>query len=512
MRYVIVVVMALMAHVSGLSAAIHDLTNLPTNTMVVITSDTNPSLPWTYGTVVTVPAQAGDTLRIAPGTYHQLVFWNLRGTAAQPIRVVNGNGRVTVRSSTGWGAVVLYNCRHLRLTGTGSAAHEYGFLAGTTRNGAHTVQVLGDAGQLEIDHVEVDSAGFAGFNVKNETKPGGVYNRGSYVMRDINLHHNFAHDTSGEGFYLGHTFYNGIDTNKDGTIEYPHYIENLTVEYNRTLRTGAEGIQVGSTRSGLVMRFNRVEQAGIAPFDSFQNNGIQVGMSAGLVLGNVVSDAAGNGIIVLGQGDNRLIANVVVRAGSNGFFVDERLSSAESIARGGAPVGPGWTLCNNTVVDSGEAGMRLYGDLVPVNVLRNNLFIGGTSAVSLLSQAVTIDETATVHHASAAVAGFVNAASDDYRPRADSSLVDAGVGLGGLTGAPWSDAVGTARPVGGAIDVGAYERLNVKRVVRMTSPSGAAWEHRSGYGASAVMTGNGSFVDLDPTVMHRFWYMPTSEN
>ena len=118
-------------------------------------------------------------------------------------------------------------------------------------------------------------AGFAGFNVKNEITVEGNLNRGNYQMTDIHLHHNYVHDTGGEGFYVGNTWANGKDINNDNKLEYPHFIEDLLIEHNLVRDTGAEGIWAGSTRRGMIVRFNTIENAGIDPFANFQNNGMR---------------------------------------------------------------------------------------------------------------------------------------------------------------------------------------------------------------------------------------------
>jgi hypothetical protein len=216
--------------------------------------------------------QPGDTLRLPAGDYSHILFWQLAGTADAPITITNHGGVVACTNTHTWSALTVYSGRHVRLTGTGTAGIPYGFLADTERGGAHSVQILAESSHIEIDHVEVSGAGFAGFNVKNEISASGKWNRGTMEMVDIHLHHNYVHDTSGEGFYIGHTFSNGKDVDGDGDLEYPHVLRDLVVEHNRVERTGAESIQVGSTIDGMVVAFNKVIDPGVDPFANYQDS------------------------------------------------------------------------------------------------------------------------------------------------------------------------------------------------------------------------------------------------
>jgi hypothetical protein len=63
------------------------------------------------------------------------------------------------------------------------------------------------------------------------------------------------------------------------------------------------------------VRDNLVEIPGQGPIAAYQDNGIQVGYSAGEVIGNAIIDAPANGLIVLTQGDNRIVSNVIIRSG-----------------------------------------------------------------------------------------------------------------------------------------------------------------------------------------------------
>ena len=415
----------------------------------------------------TLGVMPGDTIEVLAGNYAELSFQGIRGNQDNRVTIINKNGQVHVENSDRNSAISLQGCQYVRLTGTGDAGVEYGFAAACTRSGRHTINVVGGSSVIEIDHIEVFGAGFAGFNVKDEPSASGTYNRGNFLMEGIELHHNYVHDTGGEGFYVGHTFYNGYDIN--GTLYYPHLISGLRVYHNHTLRTGAEGIQVGSTIAGMEVSHNLVEFSGIDPFANFQDNGIQIGMSSGWVIGNTIRDAAGNGIIVLAQGDNVIASNVIERPGSNGMFVDDREASPESIAAGGVGWGPGYCIFNNTIVNPGQdssdpvhnrSGIRLYAkDLTETNHVYNNLAIGIPGgedyAVSLLSNEVPMIEEHTVFSADGNGLGLTDIGNGNYQLQSGSSLINAGRGI--QQHGVFEDAAGDGRCSGSAPDVGAFE-------------------------------------------------------
>ncbi len=411
-------------------------------------------------------AQPGDVIEVEAGSYGSLSFTGLRGAKNNPITIINSGGVVECISENLNSGLSLVDCRFVHLTGTGDAGAEYGFNVDCAREGRHSVNVVGGSSFIEIDHIEVSGAGFAGFNVKDEPTASGQYNRGNFLMEGIELHHNFVHDTGGEGFYIGHTFYNGYDIG--GTLYYPHLISGLRIYNNHVMNTGAEGIQVGSTIAGLELVGNLVENPGIDPFADFQNNGIQIGMSAGHVVGNIIRDAAGNGLIILSQGDLVIASNQIERAGNNGMFVDDREASPESIAAGGVGWGPGFRIFNNTLIDCGQdltqpdhnrSGVRLYAvDITDTNHVYNNLVIGGPGenyAVSLLNASVPIVEKSTRWSADAASLGLIADGDGVYTIPNGSDLIDAGAGIQRF--GVFEDVVGAGRSAGTSPDIGAWE-------------------------------------------------------
>ncbi len=410
----------------------------------------------------TINAKPGDIIRITAGNRESLTLRDLHGTADKPITVINQGGRVIVKTSTRGSALSIRASRFVRVTGTGDPASLYGFEAACTKSGSHSVNVIEKCSDIEIDHVEVSGAGFAGFNVKDEPKVDGSTNRGNYVMYNMQLHHNFVHDTGGEGFYIGHTFSNGWDhdNNPATPLLYPHFIIGLDVHHNITKNTGCEGIQVGSTIAGLRVHDNIVEDSGKTPFAQYQDNGIQIGNSVGAVYNNLVRNVPSAGLIIMTPGDVLISGNVIQNCGGDGIYIDDRASSEGSLATGGLAMGAGYRIINNTIIDPGTKGSS-HGfalnanEVTTTNVVRNNVVIASHGHNWRFGSGTTVDQGGNLAFTTVAAALFVDAAHDNWHPRADSPLRNTGVAVAnvGVT----LDAEDLDRAAEGTPDVGAFE-------------------------------------------------------
>src|SRR5690606_18307460 len=123
-------------------------------------------------------------------------------------------------------------------------------------------------------------------------------------------------------------------------------------------------IQVGCAIEGTEIYNNKIRNFGMAN-RAHQNNGIQIGSgTGGLVYNNFIKDGYGNGMIIMGTGDNIIHNNIIVNAGSHGIFCDERYTPGE-----------GFKFINNTILNPAKDGIRLYAELVPMNAVINNVIV-----------------------------------------------------------------------------------------------------------------------------------------
>jgi hypothetical protein len=313
----------------------------------------------------------GDKLKLQPGdticldgsiSYTiPLRFKNIRGTVEKPITIINCNGIVNVTiPSTLVYAVKFEQSSNFRFTGSGEG-EGYGIRI----SGANKLGVTFDnkTTDFEVDHLEISDVGFAGIMAKTDPTCDSTTTRGYFTMRNVDIHHNLVHHTGGEGLYIGNSFYS-TGANTSCGVRLPHDLENIRIHGNIVRNTGWEAIQLGGAVRGAEIYNNIVEDYGEGNNDK-QNNGIQIGEgTGGLCYNNYIHSGAGNGIIVLGIGDNVVFNNIIVNAGGFGIFCDDRYVT-----------GSGFSFINNTIIHPKRDGIRLYADQVKANSVINNLIV-----------------------------------------------------------------------------------------------------------------------------------------
>jgi hypothetical protein len=298
-----------------------------------------------------------------------LRFMNLNGTAENPIYITNcgGTARVSVPSTLSY-VMKIESSKHFRITG-GDIKGNYGLKLSGAKTMGISVEKLST--NFEIDHVEIHSIGFAGIMAKTDPGCDLATTRGYFTMRDSKIHHNYVHDTGGEGLYVGNSFYaNGASTSCG--LRLPHDVVNMKIYSNVVKNTAWEGIQLGCAVSGAEVHNNYVENAGSANVHG-QNNGIQLGEgTGGKCYNNFIKTVKGNGIIALGLGDNLVFNNIIVNTGQAGIFCDDRYTT-----------GTGFKFINNSIANSGTEGIKIYADNAQlINVVKNN-FISNPANYSL---------------------------------------------------------------------------------------------------------------------------------
>lgn len=393
-----------------------------------------------------IKAQPGDVIGIEPGRRSTLWIEGVHGTKERPITIINAGGLVEVENADRGFAIILHNCKFVRFTGTGDPKTQYGFRAKTSKAGMHTFSV-GFSWDFEVDHVEISGAGFAGFNIKSEPVADGSTNRDTYTMTNAVLHDNFVHDTSSEGFYVGHTFYNGYSPPEaKGKTLVPHVIKGLRIYNNICRDTGAEGMQIGSAVEDVKIYGNLIENPGKTPFDKWQNNGVQIGVgTTGEFYNNTIINAPAQGIILWGKSDNSVYNNVVVNAGGCGIYCMDK----------GVPDGPGYRFVNNTIINPGGDGIFLNLEKAPRADVRNNIIVKSGKGTHLVKTKVKCDVANNLCAKSVEEVGFVDPSKNDFRLLPASKARNAGVPCAELE--ITFDCAMQPRPKAGACDIGAFQ-------------------------------------------------------
>jgi hypothetical protein len=403
----------------------------------------------------------GQILGIKPGdviclnaaiAYKNLLFKNITGTATEPVVIKNCGGVATLTATGLSFGLKTQNSKYFKISG-GTVANSYGI---KIVNG-HIGVALGDLStNFEVDHIEVQGSGFAGIMAKTDPTCDMATSRENFTMKSVNLNSNYIHDTGGEGFYVGNSFFQaGVNT--ECGIRYPHEIHYLRLFNNIVKNTGWDGIQVGCATIGAKIYGNTVENYGLLNIYN-QRNGMQLGEgTGGLCYGNFIKKGTGNGMNVLGLGTNVIYNNVIVDAGDMGVFCDERYTT-----------GTGFKFINNTIVNPKSDGIRLYADKVAMNVVINNIIINPGNYTKYvyprtpqdaflykLSKDVKIDLRNNYFNTSQTEIQFVDPLANNYRLTLTSCLVDKGADIS--TYAIGTDFYKKSRLRGLGYDIGAAE-------------------------------------------------------
>jgi hypothetical protein len=143
-----------------------------------------------------------------------------------------------------------------------------------------------------------------------------------------------------------------------------------------------------------------------------------------------------------------------MNAGENGIFCDERYTP-----------GPGFKFINNTIISPKVDGIRIFAELVPMNVIINNLIInpGSYSAytypddafVYKLNTDVKIEMEGNYFTTSIDSVEFLNPSSTSFKVATTSPLIDQGADISKYN--IEFDFTRKTRLRGAAYDIGAVE-------------------------------------------------------
>lgn len=297
---------------------------------------------------LTIPIQPGDTLCVLAGERGPLRLRNIIGDPQFPVVIRNSGGVVTTTPYEY--SIAIESSKWLRLTSTTESAG-YGMRLG----GTLSVGLLSE--YIEIDHIEVYRARFAGMMIKTEPTCDPATWQQNFTMRGIRVHDNYVHHTeTGEGMYIGYTGASRAIT-CDGVSRtvFPHKITDIRIVNNKLEMLGADGIQLNSIAHDALIANNQVYRTGVSPFaPSYQNSGIQVGGDDVTVIDNLVYASGGNGLML--DGDGLIVSrNKIINAGENGIFARNAAQQNAS-----APAGNAHRYQANMIVRARNYALKLY--------------------------------------------------------------------------------------------------------------------------------------------------------
>lgn len=442
-------------------------------------------------------AMPHQTVCIKAGNYTHLQFFNYAGTAEKPIRFINCGGKAVLANSKSPSGLAFYDCKFFSVSGTGT---DYGIRIDQTAPGGQGVSVSGKSSDAEIEYIEVAGADFAGIMVKTDPTCDPATWQGNLVMKNITIHHNYIHDVGGEGMYIGNSFFStGMTRTCDGVSKtvFPHFIYGLEVHHNLIEQTGAEGIQYACAPDASV-HHNVVHNTGTSPFAAYQNNGIQIGGGAGgRLYSNIVSDVPGTGVIIIGHlGNTMVYDNYLLKCGEMGIFCDDRVGSQK-----GTSVG----LLNNTIVNCGKEGIKLYNE-INQNTIANNVIANvapnqnGRRDYVIFGQGATASVSNNRFSSSLDSLGFVNNSSVEqgFLLSKDSPLIDAGMDV--FTYDIFFDLTGNVRKMGRAVDIGAHEFMPDNTLIIFPNPLKSLLTIQAGADISRITIYNEQGIKVEDSI------------
>jgi hypothetical protein len=172
---------------------------------------------------------------------------------------------------------------------------------------------------------------------------------------------------------------------------------------------------------------------------------------------NFIKAGKGHGIIIIGNGKNLVHDNVIINAGIDGIFCDDRVT------------GEGFVFTNNTIIRPALNGIRLYADQVNANRIQNNIIIAPgnyyklvyprkreEAYVYLLSKYVRVTIANNFYSMDINAPRFAAYSSDNYSLTSSSSVaLNKGTSI-----STYSIPVDHARKTrirGSYVDIGAFE-------------------------------------------------------
>ncbi len=432
--------------------------------------------------------QPGDKVLIQGHTRDRLVLVNLtQGSATAPITVTNTGGQLVIDDvgttlSTG---IKLYGVQNVVLKGTPApGAYEHGIkVAKADSNGVdidynhYNESWIGgtfvESKNVEVAYLEIGNVGFSGIQAKYEA---GVTYPANALLDGLKLHHNYIHDTRGEGLYIGWTF--------DG---HP-WVANVSIHDNVIVNTGWDGIQLNRSKGQNAIYNNVVDRYAVAPSDLAQNEGITVSASRVNIYNNWVRAAgamSGTALFYTPYDASRIYNNVFIRPTAEDAII-VRKGATELTALPSART----DLINNTIVQPVKHGITVYDSVDTPVAFHNNIIADPIEGTFINSGSPSFSQSHNLRAETVAEVRFADAATDDYDLAAGSPAIDAGLNAAsfGVT----TDLEGVSRPQGSAYDVGAYE-FEQAATFRVLTPAGRGTAVGSEYCAAI-----GAF-DAQPT-------------
>ncbi|MBN1649842.1 MAG: T9SS type A sorting domain-containing protein [Bacteroidales bacterium] len=247
----------------------------------------------------------GDTIKIRADRTETLKFKGFEGNENNPIVFINEGGQVIINTNA-WGALTFEDCKFIKVSGSGDPNVRYGFKLTAATSGLTFSEYSSDC---EAEFIEIEGVASTFFGIYAKKDFGGDPPVPYPIFKNLSIHDTYIHDLA-EGMYIGETLSPGME------------FHHLRVYNNCVINTLRESVQIANSVEDIEIYNNLFVNAGIADL-AMQNNGLQIGSNTiAKVYNNIIINAKGFGVIVLGNGDIELKNNYIQN--NRGIFIDDR--------------------------------------------------------------------------------------------------------------------------------------------------------------------------------------------
>ena len=410
----------------------------------------------------------GDTICLLAGPKDYLFLKNITGTEEEPIVIINKDGQVVINTDHYFG-IKFDGCSFVKLSGNGSNSHQYGILISRVKNGAG-ISVDNKSTNIEIEFVEISNTSIGGIYAKTEPDPYGDCTfpavRSKFTMYNTIIHDNYLHDIADEGMYIGSSKYTGQYIYNCDTTVLPHVLKGVKVYNNILENTGWDGIQVSSAVSDCEIFGNHIIGDSYAE-EEWQMSGILIGGGSKCdCYNNIIVDGKGDGIDVLGLGNQKIYNNLIINAGKT-FYPgeDPTIHPKHGIYVGNVVTleNAGYYFYNNTIIKPKTDGIRFANEESYGNKIINNIIVepgafniyGDNSYINITNPSINVIISDNLKTNDLNSVKFVNPLIDNYDLQLGSPAINTGMNL--LTEGISFDILNRQRPFATYFDKGAYE-------------------------------------------------------
>jgi hypothetical protein len=434
----------------------------------------------------------GDTIWLEAGLRSHLLISDFHGTAGKPVVFANRNGQVIIDTEYSYG-LSIRSCSHFVVIGLPGEGYDYGIKISRVGHASGTgISVGNKSTDFTLAGCEVSHTGFAGIIAKTEPVCGdpGTY-RNAFTQYNTVIRNCYVHDVTGEGMYVGSSFFLGQTLSPCGNLVLPPTLEGVHIHNNRVERTGLDGLQVSSAVKDCYIHHNILNECSYLMTESQMSGIIIGGGSLAKCFNNQIFDPYGTGILLFGDGGTEVFNNLIVRPGrrylpenpekrEHGIFISDKTRVDNTW----------YGIYQNTIIQPKSDGIRIDNTVSFECRIYNNIVIDpgaydvyendntdriGTDAYIFdVSRGHNFKSESNYFSRLFTAAGFSNSNADNYRLHPGSPMIDLGKSLYSI--GIRSDLDDHDRPAGMGYDIGAYE-------------------YRPGMGAEQLPSGAGSGLE-----------------